>query len=129
MNRNRGGIKWESDTLSPTLATLQITIYANLKAKAEEAAQKVEQFMKEEHTWKNRTTDAEKGLFARVANSGPNGFTIILGHGSTVDYGIWLEVRWGGKYAIIEPTMGLMGPEVMHSLKDLFVRAGPVMFD
>ena len=32
-------------------------------------------------------------------------FTIFLGHGANVHYGIWLEVRWGGRFAIIVPTI------------------------
>jgi hypothetical protein len=43
-----------------------------------------------------------------------NHYYIDLFH--TVEYGIWLEIRWDGRFAIIQPTLEHFGPEVMGSL-------------
>jgi len=40
----------------------------------------------------------------------------------TVPYGIWLEVRWEGRYAIISPTLRVQGRAFMTYLRGLFGR-------
>jgi hypothetical protein len=44
--------------------------------------------------------------------------TIIIAHG--VPYGIWLEVRFSGRYAIIGPTLVYTGDLTMRLLGNLF---------
>jgi hypothetical protein len=39
-----------------------------------------------------------------------------------VPYGIWLEVRHSGKYAIIVPSLTVQGNEIMSTLKGLLER-------
>jgi len=34
-----------------------------------------------------------------------------------VEYGKHLELRWGGRYAIIGPTIARVGPEVMAGIR------------
>lgn len=52
--------------------------------------------------WNDITGDARAGLVAEAVQNGTAPY-IELRH--SVDYGIWLEVRWGGTYAVIMPTM------------------------
>ena len=62
--------------------------------------------MKEQASWTDRTGNARNTLSARVAIQRlPGGVVHILlklAHG--MEYGIWLELRWGGRYAIVGPT-------------------------
>jgi hypothetical protein len=46
-------------------------------------------------------------------------FTIFLGHGKDIYYGIWLEVRWGGRYAIILPTIMQFAPQLGGRIRTL----------
>lgn len=66
--------------------------------------------------WTDRTGNARQGLFARSGRDSGQHF-ILLYH--TVPYGIWLEVRWNGAYAIIEPTVLSQGQKVMADLSKL----------
>jgi hypothetical protein len=43
--------------------------------------------------------------------------TLTLQH--TVEYGIWLEIRWGGRYAIIVPTIEQLGPEIYEEMRGM----------
>lgn len=52
------------------------------------------------------------------AESSPGKHRIILSH--SVPYGIWLEVRWSGKYGIIPESVRTGGQEVMQMLTRLF---------
>lgn len=84
--------------------------------------------MKTYHPWQNRTGAAEAGLSARLISS-PKDYsqTIRLAHG--VPYGIYLEYSMGKRFAIIEPTMRLKGPEIVNDLQNklgLFVKVKEV---
>lgn len=69
--------------------------------------------MRQNATWTDRTGNARNGLSADVEAAG-DGALLVLYH--TVPYGIWLEIRWSGRYAIVGPTMLEIGPKVMSML-------------
>lgn len=68
--------------------------------------------------WTDRTGNARNGLFARVNRSSMGKYELVLGH--SVPYGLWLEVRWSGRYAIIKPTLDATGRELMTTMGRLF---------
>lgn len=55
--------------------------------------------------WTDRTGNARSGLNAEVEVSF-NAVALILYH--TMPYGVYLETRWGGKYAVIRPSIPVM---------------------
>lgn len=67
--------------------------------------------------WKDRSTNARNGLFATAVRAAPR-YAIVIGH--RVPYGIWLETKWSGRYAIIRPTIDHEGPEVMMTIATLY---------
>jgi len=73
-------------------------------------APEVENYMKINAPWDDQTGNARNGLAARAYRD-KDEIGIVLYH--QVPYGIWLETRFGGKYAIIEPTIQAMSPKVM----------------
>lgn len=143
-----GGLTWYYDTLSPGIATFPPKMKAAISAALAYMAPQVEGYMRSNAPWTDRTSNARQGLFARpfgesgqqsVSTGGGTGRyggagTIGMGSSSvlsemlgidlyhTMPYGIWLEVRWNGKYAIILPTIRAMGPEVMSTLRNLIPR-------
>lgn len=79
-------------------------------------AKDIEGYMKAKHPWKNRTGAAEAGLSAKVTSSPKNYVqTIALSHG--VSYGVYLEYSMGRRFAIIEPTIRIKGPEIVNDLQ------------
>jgi len=80
-------------------------------------ATKAQEYARSNAPWTDRTSNARNGLFAVSRPSHPT-YRIIVGH--RVPYGIWLEVRWSGRYAIIRPTIDHQGPEVMKTLGKIF---------
>lgn len=74
-----------------------------------------EAYMKKNAKWTDRTGNARRGLSARVTRS-RWGRKITLSHG--VSYGIWLEVRWAGRYAILNPSVREITPRIMSGLRD-----------
>lgn len=65
-------------------------------------ATRSEFFMKNSAPWTDRTGNARSGLFTATKKEGKKYF-ILLSH--TASYGIWLEVRFSGRYAIIVPAL------------------------
>lgn len=86
---------------------------------AQSMAPEVENYMKSNAPWQDQTGNARNGLFARAYAEGDE-TGIVLGH--SVDYGIWLEVRWSGRYAIVQPAIDTMGPAVMRRYERLLER-------
>lgn len=69
--------------------------------------------------WTDRTSNARNKLHAVTEHSGGS-HQLIMAHG--VPYGIWLEVRWSGRFAVIEPAVLPMGEQVMRNLENAFGR-------
>jgi hypothetical protein len=86
---------------------------------AHRMAPQVANHMKTNAPWTDRTGNARNGLAAQPYDEG-DAVGIVLYH--QVSYGIWLEVRWGGRYAIINPTIDVMGPRVMSQYNNLLAR-------
>jgi hypothetical protein len=68
------------------------------------AAERGEEQMKLTHPWKNRTGDAERELWAEAPRVplGSN-YSLHMGHG--VEYGIYLEKYYEGRFQVIMPTL------------------------
>lgn len=112
-------ILWYSDTLSTGMAGFIPALKEQFEDELSNFAELVERYMKENAPWEDRTGDARSGLVAEEFNE-ISTMGISLEH--SVDYGIWLEVRWNGKYAIIIPTLEVMGPALMASLTGIIER-------
>jgi hypothetical protein len=72
--------------------------------------------MKQDAKWIDRTSNARNGLGARAVSGGGR-IAVVLYH--SVPYGIWLEVRWDGKYAVIEPAIARFAPLLMDMVAAL----------
>lgn len=120
------GIVWHTNPFlkGGSAASLIIKMHAGLAAATAGFAQNVQEYARENASWEDRTGDARSGLTAE-GRQRLTTYSIILYH--TVDYGIWLEVRWDGKYAIILPTIEHMGHELMDRLQIALLAAGRVL--
>lgn len=67
-------------------------------------------YMKRNHAWINQTLDAERGLAGEVQQLRADAIRLALRHG--VDYGIYLETRFAGRYAILAPTIEVFLPQI-----------------
>ena len=102
------------------LANLDNYMRRAIVAAANYVAPQAEAHMKTTAKWTDRTGAARNGLRAKVETGGDT-TAIILYH--SVHYGIWLELRWGGKYAVIEPTVQHMAPVFVQTIGRLAFNA------
>lgn len=86
---------------------------------ASSMAPEVENYMKLNAPWTDQTTNARNGLAARAYQDNDE-TGIVLFH--QVSYGIFLETRFAGRYAIINPAIEAMSPKVMARFDRLLER-------
>lgn len=121
-----GGFTWVDKTLfrkMPLMApALDVAIGKVMQYEANEA----QNYMRDAAPWNDQTGNARQGLFARAGKEGSiltgGKHFIVLYH--TMPYGIFLEVRWSGKYQIIVPATQQTGRNVMQSLNKVMAAMG-----
>lgn len=115
-------IVWRG-TLPANIDNLDRYMKSRILTAAHSFAPRIETHMKTNAPWTDRTGNARAGLFARASVAG-TGAKITFGH--TVFYGIFLETRFAGRYAIVLPTLEEMAPEFMsYASKIIFAGKGP----
>lgn len=115
-----GRVHWYYDSLTPRLRAFPLVVDAALGEVMQELAEEVEEYMRTNAPWNDLTGEARGGLTAEAVDDGLFQHAIVIYH--TVEYGIWLEIRWNGRYAILVPTIEHYGPIVMSSLGGAFDR-------
>lgn len=110
---NPRGFSPFTNSLTPGIIAYEAALIATINDVMREYAKEMEDYMKANAPWEDRTGDARDGLTA-VMEEDPIRPTIHLYH--TVSYGLWLEIRWNGLYAIIMPTIEDMGPGLIQVL-------------
>jgi hypothetical protein len=94
-------------------------------------AAKIEEDAKIHAEWQDRTGNARQSLRGYTNQDAPGGYpnpadlaedaiALYLSHG--MDYGVYLETRYAGAYAIILPVLQRWYPEITKALKEIFRR-------
>jgi hypothetical protein len=82
-------------------------------------SQKGSSLMRSNARWTDRTGNARQGLSGAVFDSDDE-IALVFFH--RVTYGIWLEIRWSGRYAIIGPTMAEVAPQLAQQVATVILR-------
>jgi len=78
----------------------------------------IETAAKENAPWMDRTGNARQSLHAYTERLSRDVVRLYLSHG--VDYGVYLETKNGGAYAIIWPTLEEHIPRIRAMLQGIF---------
>lgn len=125
------GFAWQGlQGLSENLQSMGHDLQTNTRAMAEKLAADMLEYAKQNAPWEDRTEEerarandppagARESLQSAVVVDDADHFTIFIGHGEQIYYGIWLEVRWGGRYAIILPTVERFMAEIPGRLRTM----------
>jgi hypothetical protein len=104
------------DTLTRGIASFVFKTLDHMTVPVEDFANDLVTYARDNAPWQDRTGDARAGLIADVTIDNEE---LIIDLTHTVDYGIWLEIRWGGKYAIIIPTVETVGPRIFDHMQGM----------
>lgn len=106
------GIAWQGlDTMSEALVDYGNRVLDASRSAAQELADEMVAWAKENAPWEDQTGDARAGLQAHVVQQGAR--TVIwFGHGKDIHYGVWLEIMQNGRFSIVLPTILRYAPAV-----------------
>jgi hypothetical protein len=110
-------LDWRDEELLRTLAGIPARVNRAAEAALKYHAPRALAYARQNAPWTDRTANARNGLFTTVRKDGATGYVMTLGH--SVPYGIWLEVRFSGRFAIIRPTIAHEAPEVFETFRQL----------
>lgn len=114
------GFRMDISGMLAGLGDLDNAATAAVRVLAEQGAEKLQDFARENRKWTDRTGQARQRLQGYVSSI-PNGYRIYLAHG--VDYGIWLELAHEKRFAIIQPAIEYVGTfEIMPGFERLLER-------
>lgn len=105
------------EEVSNNLKAFPRRLKAALALDAQNIANDMEAWAKENKPWENRTGDAVKFLKAHVKWTNTNTLMVSLSH--HVEYGVYLELANECKYAILEEAVRKYTPQFMDSWKKI----------
>jgi hypothetical protein len=128
MASTTSGFRWNYDAIRPSLKSAAQKGQAYMSRTTTYHALRAEAYARVEAAWRDRTGNARQGLKATAQNGGSSRWHYEIWVSHSVNYGIWLEVRFGGRYAIIAPTIRREAPEYFETarqvLDKMFGQAG-----
>lgn len=110
-----GGFRWITppDELQRNLDTYAERVLVAIQAVALRITTIMQDDAQRNAPWTDRTGNARRGIFGTAEREVAEKIVAIyLSHGSTIDYGIWLELANGGRHAIIMRTIEGHLPEL-----------------
>jgi len=122
MPSTKFGFRWNYDQIRPSLKDGPQKGKAYLARITTYHARRSEELARVQARWRDRTGNARSGLAAQANNRSASNwhFEFTLYH--QVTYGIWLEIRWGGKWGIIRPTLKQIAPEYWSDATEVLDR-------
>ncbi len=95
-------------------------VFVAVHAVASRIATEAQNEMRSNAPWTDRTGNARSALFSIAEQAAKDMVILYLSHGTAIYYGVFLETKYAGKYAIIVPTMQRILPKLEQMLKDIF---------
>lgn len=117
----KGSFEFKPGNIDRNLRVFKGKMNALIAATVDYQGQQSISYMKTNARWRDRTGNARATLGAFAKHS--DKVHEIHLHGG-VPYQIWLELRWGGKYAIITRAVPIMGRALMAKMNRLVDRLG-----
>ncbi len=112
-------VQWSGDReVAARMMEYQRRVKQAVQQVAEYWAAVFEAYAKENAPWTDRTGNARQSLWTEVRDLARDTVALYLSHG--VEYGVQLETRFGGRYAIIWPTMEAHLSQIGQMLRGIF---------
>jgi hypothetical protein len=105
------GFRWErppGEAFDELTQAYVSAIHRGVYRVAQSYAPQIENWMKSNAPWTDRTGNARQTLYTEVRQVVQSMVELILSHG--VEYGVYLELNNAGRYAIIDPAIDHWAP-------------------
>jgi hypothetical protein len=103
------------NSMAEGIAIASVEVPHHLEEEVLNVATEALDYARDNAPWADRTGDARNGLDVDVRMEGD---VIVWEMSHGVDYGLYLETRWNGKYAIIMPTLEMFAPRIGRGLDE-----------
>lgn len=110
--------KLDAEQVVQNMAKFENKFDAALYQFANNGAQKMEAYAKQNRPWTDRTGRARQSLKGSAYKAN-KGYRLEIAHG--VSYGIYLEYKYNRKYAILWPTVNTVGRNQIMPAFDKFI--------
>lgn len=104
-----------SNSLTSGIALAEVSFHEHLEEEVLNTAVDALNYAQSNAPWEDRTGDARAGLDVDVEWEGE---VIVWSMFHSVDYGLYLETRWNGKFSIIMPTLEMFANQVGRRLSE-----------
>lgn len=112
-------VRWEGfDEMQAALDLYEQTVLNLVRRTAEFWQPIFESYAKQFAPWIDQTGNARQSLHAWVEELSNDVVRLYLGHG--VEYGVYLETKYAGRYAIIWPTIQAHLEAVRQMIQGIF---------
>ena len=115
----RAQISWDDGQIRKNIRKLDRDTVEGIGLAFQVQAARSTAYMKTNAPWTDRTSAARNGLHAVATDNGSR-FELLLSH--AVQYGIWLEVKFSGRDAIILPSLRVAARELQARLDKMWGR-------
>ncbi len=112
-------VEWDDRRLRSGLRRLDSETRRGIGLAFDVQAARSTAYMKLNAPWTDRTSAARNGLHAVATDNGRR-FELLLSH--AVSYGIWLEVKYSGRDAVILPSLRVAARELQGRLDKMWRR-------
>lgn len=112
----KGGFRFNGRGLSTELKTFNPKVDKALTAAFAYQESRSETRMRTQARWTDQTGNARSSLFAKASKVAQT-YKLLLSHG--VGYGIYLETRFSGRYAIVRPEILLASSDLQRLIRKL----------
>jgi hypothetical protein len=103
------------NSLTHGIAIAAVEVPHHLEEEVLDVATQALEYAQANAPWEDITGDARSGLDVDVSMEGA---VIVWEMSHSVDYGLYLETRWNGKFAIIMPTLEMFAPQIGRGLSE-----------
>ena len=79
----------------------------------------VETYMKSNAPWKDRSGNARQALWAEMERIVRVMIAINFGQGHGIEYGVYLEFKNAGRFAIVNPTLDYFAPKIWAAIQGM----------
>lgn len=112
-------IRWTGDDeMIRRMAEYAVAIERTVLRIAQYWSAVLESYAKDTAPWTDRTGNARQSLHTFIEELSRDTVTLYLSHG--MEYGIHLETRYAGRYAIIWPTIEAHLSQISRMLQEMF---------
>jgi hypothetical protein len=115
----KSGMSIETGAMKGRLTQFDRKVNSGIAAAFSYQESRSETRMRTGARWTDRTTNARSSLFAKATSTGTH-HELLVSHG--VSYGIYLETRFSGRYAIVQPEILLAAQDINRLISKIIAR-------